>query len=67
MNVVQYKNHFNTAGNPGVAVAKASIAQANVDTSVPAANADISTTSSGSREQTEGSKLAGELGRFLNQ
>ena len=67
VNVVQYKNHFfNTAGNPGVAVAKASIAQANVDVSVPAANADISTTSSGSREQTEGSKLAGELGRFLN-
>ena len=67
VNVVQYKNHFfNTAGNPGVAVAKASIAQANVDASVPAANADISTTSSGSREQTEGSKLAGELGRFLN-
>jgi hypothetical protein len=29
--------------------------------------ADVSTTSSGSREQTEGSKLAGELGRFLNQ
>ena len=29
--------------------------------------ADVSTSSSGSREQTEGSKLAGELGRFLNQ
>ena len=29
--------------------------------------ADVNTTSSGSREQTEGSKLAGELGRFLNQ
>jgi len=29
--------------------------------------ADVQTTSSGSREQTEGSKLSGELGRFLNQ
>ena len=67
VNVVQYKNHFfNTAGNPGVVVAKANIAQANVDASVPAANADVSTTSAGSREQTAGSKLAGELGRYLN-
>ena len=67
VNVVQYKNHFfNTAGNPGVVVAKATIAKANVDASVPAANADISTTSAGSREQTAGSKLAGELGRYLN-
>ena len=67
VNVVQYKNHFfNTAGNPGVVVAKANIAKANVDASVPAANADLSTTSAGSREQTAGSKLAGELGRYLN-
>ena len=67
VNVVQYKNHFfNTAGNPGVVVAKATIAKANVDASVPAANADLSTTSAGSREQTAGSKLAGELGRYLN-
>ena len=67
VNVVQYKNHFfNTAGNPGVVVAKANIAQANVDASVPAANADVSTTSAGTREQTAGSKLAGELGRYLN-
>ena len=62
VNVVQYKNHFfNTAGNPGVVVAKA-----NIDASAPVTNADVSTTSAGTREQTVGSKLAGELGRYLN-
>ena len=63
VNVVQYKNHFfNTAGNPGVVVAKANIARANVE---PAANVDISTSSGDSREDSEGTKISGNLGRFL--
>lgn len=73
VNVVKFKNHyFNTAGN-----SELKIAPANVDMSAgltgqqtqtqTQTQANVQTTSSGSREQTEGSKLAGELGRFLNQ
>ena len=67
VNVVKFKNHyFNTAGN-----SELKIAPANVDMSAgltgQQTQANVQTTSSGSREQTEGSKLAGELGRFLNQ
>jgi hypothetical protein len=43
-----------------------SAAPAASDKPASAASVNISTSSSGSREQTEGSKLAGELGRFLN-
>jgi hypothetical protein len=58
VNVVKFKNHyFNTAGNPGVVVA-----QANIDAT---ANVDISTVSGDSRADSEGSKIAGDLGRFL--
>ena len=58
VNVVKFKNHyFNTAGNPGVVVA-----QANIDAT---ANVDISTVSRDSRADSEGSKIAGDLGRFL--
>ena len=61
VNVVKFKNHyFNTAGNPGVVVA-----QANIDTSTSAANVNIDTVSGDSREDSEGSKIAGDLGRFL--
>ena len=58
VNVTKFKNHyFNTAGNPGVVVA-----QANIDAT---ANVDISTVSGDSRADSEGSKIAGDLGRFL--
>jgi hypothetical protein len=61
VNVVKFKNHyFNTAGNPGVVVA-----QANIDTSTSAASVNIDTVDGGSREQSEGTKIAGDLGRFL--
>jgi hypothetical protein len=63
VNVVKFKNHyFNTAGN-----SQLKIAPANVDTSIsaPAANVDISTVSGDSRADSEGSKIAGNLGRFL--
>ena len=63
VNVVKFKNHyFNTAGN-----SQLKIAPANADTSIsaPAGNVDISTVSGDSRADSEGSKIAGNLGRFL--
>ena len=49
----------------GTTPAPAPAASSNVQTSQTQTN--VQTASSSSREQTEGSKLAGELGRFLNQ
>jgi hypothetical protein len=70
VNVVKFKNHyFNTAGNSELKIAPANvdISSGLTDKSDAQTQADVQTTSSGSREQTEGSKLAGELGKFLNQ
>jgi len=63
VNVVQYKNHyFNTAGNPTLSYARAnrpSIPKNDIDDGQRALRS--------SRIDSEGSKIAGELGRFMKK